>query len=359
MNNVAVQIDNGIEPVENDLLKKAVCLSVNFSKMGNSRKVPSGAVEVDADKTMIHVSKTLIDSDELQAIERHDGEMKRYLASRCLPSLFKQGIYLLPVALIDEVDGKITEFLAERKKLVDAFIAVYPERVEAAAKRLNVLYDPLNYPGSEQVKAEFGVSVQYINFGVPGQLKQVSRAIFNREKDKAERLWKQATEEVQQVLRAAMADLVNHMVDRLSANHDGKKRVFRNSLVVNMADFLQTFEARNIADDKELKTLVGKAKDILKGADLLTLKTEADFLEFNRSYKTRYYEEDGARIEGLITMRGIDWPRLAREYDGIEIPSYLWQFRLHPGFLWFYGWDVASGCIWTVRDVELKCAKKK
>jgi hypothetical protein len=34
-----------------------------------------------------------------------------------------------------------------------------------------------------------------------------------------------------------------------------------------MADFLQTFEARNIADDKELKILVGKAKDLLKGAD--------------------------------------------------------------------------------------------
>ena len=263
----AQEIDNGIEPVENDLLKKAVCLSVSFSRLGNRKKVPSGAVAVNADKAMLHVSKTLIDSPELQAIGRRDAELRRFLFSRCLPSLFKTGIYLLPVGLIDEVDAKITEFLAERKALVETFIEAYPKRVKLAAERLNVLYDATNYPDQEQVRAEFGVGVQYVNFGVPGQLKNVSRAIFNREKEKAEKLWKQATEEVQQVLRAAMADLVDHMVERLSPDANGRRRIFRNSLFDNTTDFLDTFDARNIADDAELKTLVGRAKDLLKGVD--------------------------------------------------------------------------------------------
>lgn len=93
------------------------------------------------------------------------------------------------------------------------------------------------------------------------------------------------------------------------------------------------------------------------GANILMLKTEADFLAFNREYKADYYEEDGRRIEGMKILLGIDWPKLASEYAGIEIPVYLWKFRLHPEFMWFYGWDCASGCIWNVRDIELRHVK--
>ena len=94
------------------------------------------------------------------------------------------------------------------------------------------------------------------------------------------------------------------------------------------------------------------------GANLLVLRTEADLLQFNSDYKTNYYEENGERIDGLKIIRGVDWPRLAVEYDGIEIPVYLWQFRLHTEFLWFYGWDIASGCIWMVDKVDLKRTTK-
>jgi hypothetical protein len=43
----------------------------------------------------------------------------------------------------------------------------------------------------------------------------------------------------------------------------------------------------------------------------------------------------------------VDWPRLARMYDGIIISPYMWGRRLAGGFSWYYGWDVASGCIWN------------
>lgn len=46
----------------------------------------------------------------------------------------------------------------------------------------------------------------------------------------------------------------------------------------------------------------------------------------------------------------IDWPRVATEYDGVIIAPYQWERRM--GLDWYYGWDVASGCIWNLTAIE-------
>ncbi len=42
----------------------------------------------------------------------------------------------------------------------------------------------------------------------------------------------------------------------------------------------------------------------------------------------------------------IDWPRVADEYAGIVIAPYCWERRME--YMWYYGWDCASGCIWDL-----------
>jgi hypothetical protein len=43
----------------------------------------------------------------------------------------------------------------------------------------------------------------------------------------------------------------------------------------------------------------------------------------------------------------IDWPNVAEDFDGIEIAPYQWERRLELSTSWYYGWDCASGCIWS------------
>jgi len=43
----------------------------------------------------------------------------------------------------------------------------------------------------------------------------------------------------------------------------------------------------------------------------------------------------------------INWPEVAKKYGGIEICPYLGSRRRDPTQTWYYGWDVASGCIWN------------
>ena len=86
------------------------------------------------------------------------------------------------------------------------------------------------------------------------------------------------------------------------------------------------------------------------GSNLLILQTRDDILRFNQEYGGRPILPDIKIIEQ------IDWMRVACEYDGIEIPAYFFEFRLH--FLWFYGWDCASGAIWNLEKVDVVEIKK-
>lgn len=58
----------------------------------------------------------------------------------------------------------------------------------------------------------------------------------------------------------------------------------------------------------------------------------------------------------------IDWKKVTEEYQGIIISPYIWQRRLAPHTMWYYGWDVASGCIWdtdAIEEVKLVERRKK
>src|SRR5262249_37423895 len=58
-----------------DLAKRTVCIKVRLSTMGNTRKVSTSQIEVDADRDLLRLSKQLVASAELKAIGRFDGEI--------------------------------------------------------------------------------------------------------------------------------------------------------------------------------------------------------------------------------------------------------------------------------------------
>lgn len=66
----------------------------------------------------------------------------------------------------------------------------------------------------------------------------------------------------------------------------------------------------------------------------------------------RFSAEFTDRVE-TNSSRTIRWGAVADRWDGIEIAPYSWSMRLHDACGWYYGWDVASGCVWHPRSVRL------
>lgn len=48
----------------------------------------------------------------------------------------------------------------------------------------------------------------------------------------------------------------------------------------------------------------------------------------------------------------IDWDKVSKDYAGIEINPYVHAARLNMKTMWYYGWDVASGCIWDLSIIK-------
>jgi hypothetical protein len=281
-----------------DLSKKTVCIKVRLSTMGNTRKVSTSQIEADADKDLLRVSKHLVDSAELKAIARFDGEIRRYLYNICLP--FEIGIHLLPIIALEQVEQRLRQFAIDREQLVKAFLAAYPSLCLDAAKRLRGLYNPADYPPADKVAREFGFSWQYVSFGVPDQLKGISPEVWEQEREKAAQRMAEASSEIQRVLRESMVKLVQHMSDRLKEGADGKPLRFKETTVSNLVEFLHNFEFRNVTDDTELQTLVGQARQLMQGVNADDLRTTGDL----RTKVQQGISDIAAQLDSMLTRTG-------------------------------------------------------
>lgn len=85
------------------------------------------------------------------------------------------------------------------------------------------------------------------------------------------------------------------------------------------------------------------------GYHILHITDDRHFEKFHKMYSVNHpADPDGTK--GFDKM--IDWPRVAEDYAGIEICPYLSDKRNDDDAFWYYGWDVASGCIWNPQGVE-------
>jgi hypothetical protein len=66
------------------------------------------------------------------------------------------------------------------------------------------------------------------------------------------------------------------------------------------------------------------------------IRNYGELIAFDREYGTK---------ETYNGDRMIDWVKVAEKFSGIEIAPFI--FEGHMNIEWYYGWDVASGCIWS------------
>lgn len=260
------------------LIDRTVFLKCRFGVLGNSKKITgSDVLNTDADPSLLKVQKTLLESPELEAIRKADGRMRTWLYNTCLP--FEMGIMLLPIGLVETAQERLCAFEEERTGLVDAFIQKYPALCQSAAANLGSLYNPTDYPPAETISARFQFDWQYISFAVPGHLNSISTELFKAEQEKAAQRLQEATDEITLLMRETLYEMVAHLEGRLKTGPDGKPLILRESAVSKLQDFLNTFDLRNITDDRELAVQVAKARELLKGTSADTIRNSDLFRE--------------------------------------------------------------------------------
>jgi hypothetical protein len=277
-----------------DVTRRTAHIQIEFSRLGNSKKVKNSLVTVDADKDLIRVNKKLLDSPELDLIRQADAELMQYVNNICLP--FAKGVRLVPLVMVEDVTKKIRTHEAKRRLLVDSFMAVYQTDKQRAQLRLAALYNPADYPSADKVRAKFTFDWKFLSFGPPGNLAEVAPEIYAQEREKAAREMSTAVQEITTVMRTTVGAMIFRLKDSLTPKEDGKQRKLYDSAVESLQQFLSTFNLRNVVNDRELAAQVERARGVLSGVSVEALKTTDGLRETVR----KSMEEIGSQIEQMV-----------------------------------------------------------
>ena len=271
-------LDKVVDNSQQSIMDNALCLSLELSRIGTTRKIASNSVDTGADDDMIHISKEILKAPALDKIKKLDGMIRIYIANKCLPAatMFRSGISLIPLASLEKIDARLEEFKIERKALVNEFVAEYDAARLEAEQKLGPHYNPNDYPDEERVRASFSMQTRYITFDTPKKLKGVNPEIFAREVEKVRESVANCTEDIKNALRENLLKHVEHMFDKLSEKPDGSKKIFRDSSVNKLKEFLVDFNELNITNDQELAELVEKARQLMEGVDPDSLRKNVD-----------------------------------------------------------------------------------
>lgn len=292
------------------ILDRSVCLVLNRHYLGNYRKVKTSKV-VDVtggsfdtstghiDSSKLSTTKTLVDSKELTPAMRVLRDAVSYLSTRAIPAhnVFGDRTYLVPLALVGEVDAKLNAYQQALAEEAHALAGRYTEAVAKSAIALGPLFKASEYPTPQAVEDAFGLDWSYVSFNAPEKLEAVDSAAFQGAKRKYDEQIGAAYDEVKIVLRETLRQITAGVIDKLKPSSDGKPKIFRNSVLTDLTDFLGTFNLRNLADDGELEAVVAKLGWLTNGIDPQALREMDTLRESVRAELATTLDE----LDALVT----------------------------------------------------------
>lgn len=243
-------------------LKDAIGFSLSSKCWGNRRKADISTVQTDAEKGRMRLSKELIQAEEYSNIKSYLGDLQRWVYMRTVPSFFRKGFQLASLKAVPEIEARMKQAKVDLASLVEELIKVYPAKIDEAKVALNSQFNDADYPSADELREQFSVGWNYVSFSTPEALPPELR---QAEADKLQAQMQDAGQQITAALRIAFSELIKHAVDRLQPNEDGRKKVFRDSLLEKVQEFLDTFQNRNLLGDKELENLVNKAQEVIIG----------------------------------------------------------------------------------------------
>jgi hypothetical protein len=162
-------------------------------------------------------------------------------------------------------------FSDEFNNLVDQFIARYPGYIDEMRRRLGSLYNPLDYPPN--IRQYFAFTWRFLSLHHENNAELLSPETIRREESHFRQMVEEFRETAMTTLRTTFAEMVNRTVERLS----GEKKIFRDTLIGNIREFVDNFSTMNINNDAELAAAVEKCNKVLSGVSIDAIRNNDQF----------------------------------------------------------------------------------
>jgi hypothetical protein len=252
---------------EDDILKKGTLVCFSCSVWGETTKIRTKDIlNTDAERDLIDNVKHKIDKNWLAPLKKLRSRAREYLYNRAYTFPIP-GFIFVPRGNITNIDEAMQSFAGEFDSLIDQFMLKYPEYIDEMRRRLGSLYNPLDYPSD--LRSHFAFSWKFVNLSSESNTELLSPDVIRREETSFRQMVDEFKDTAMTTLRTTFAEMVNRTVERLS----GEKKIFRDTLIGNIREFVDGFATMNINDDEELAAAVDKCNRILNGVSIDAIRS--------------------------------------------------------------------------------------
>lgn len=262
--------------------KEAVLCALNTRCWGNSsKKVEQEKLKKLTGKElskMLNHNKRVVNKKALADINAIITKARNTIKSYALPFPI-DSVYLVPKSKVFELATKLDELIENLPIAVDVFADTYQERIMEAREDLGeVLFNEADYP--TDIKNHFSISYRFLEMGVPGEFKEVSPDLYNKEMAKFKQMMEEARGECVIYLREAFVKELKGITDALTGQtEDGKAKRIREDTLQKVERFFDIFKTKNIFADTELLKEIESARRVMFGIEASDLKSSEKLKE--------------------------------------------------------------------------------
>ena len=265
------------EKTQKELSERAIYLVLDWSALGTWKRVDTEKVVTKKQKRddEVRARKRVINSSAMSDLRSIRYKVKRMLRTYALNSMFRPGVYAIPVQHVDYVDSVLKDADNNMHSVREKLQAEWPSVIKDAKERLGDLFDAADYPSAEEAANELQLSFRYMAIAeTPAILKTIAADVYKEDVERAKKETEKELEAFRLHLRAALLEIVENMRKTLQ-KPAGDRKVFGQRFFKRLDEFMATFQVRNLSDDGELKKVVAQLKKVADGTDLTTLKEDA------------------------------------------------------------------------------------
>jgi len=226
------------------------------------RRLAAGAFSADVD--VLSAGKKLFDTTHpvFRAVSAVKSKAVACWRSQTLPYV-EPGVRLVKRETVSTLESQLRETQNELELSVRDLDRCWGELVEQARERLGDLFDVTDY--SQSISDEFAISWDYPATTPPDYLRSVAPEIYESECNRVRDRFTEAVKIAETAFAEELASLVSHLAERLSGESDGKPKIFRDTAVTNLHEFLDRFRRLSIGTDESLEQLIEQAQSLVSG----------------------------------------------------------------------------------------------
>ncbi len=231
----------------------------------------TAADQFEAEPKFVSARKKLLDTNHprFKAVTAIKGKIQQSWKSLTLPYP-EPGVRLIKHMDLELFQKQMERFQQELRQAVDELEDHFEELKRAARIRLGQLFNEMDYPA--YLTAEFQVFWDFPSVEPPDYLRRLNPELYERECRRVADRFDQAVELAETAFIEEFHKLLTHLTERLSGDHDGKPKVFRDSAVDNLREFFQRFKKLNLRSNEELDAVIHEAECILDNVPARSLR---------------------------------------------------------------------------------------